>query len=515
MAPRPRPSVERRTLSEVVDGFQLLSCEEVRVLLVRWQVKWRPDTRLGEPYPDESRKRTLASYASTLPGTARTRRTAHRYRFLAQPLRPKACHSLLHILFHTADKSWSNIAGSESVDPAVDLNVELVVDSGVDSGVELGVDLDVIGCQPDRSRLPTSLLAVIANSTQHRALSKHDHRCEPDAMVHLGALSIALLKLPSKSSRVWGTHGSHWFRSDSNWGCDLNNLPFILASAMAFDLSQMTLPCLFDATSDDLDTVNRIGSRSREEEPEIGLRSELDPFRDSDNESNRVKMSDNEQYGRHSTDFNAKARENSNHRARARLGIWEAIELLDTLTERRLQSYVSRKEHLFQTAEAIRRDGKPEWMQAVGLVHELGRLLIIFEGEGQWGANGETFLIGCRFLDTFANNPDFNDPVFSTIYGVYQPRDTLDNVMLSWVHDESDLPEEALAMIRFHSFYHWHREGVYQHVCSETDAEALMAVKVNNPYALYSTHGERVDLEEVSPYYRTLVKKYFPAVLTW
>ena len=34
-----------------------------------------------------------------------------------------------------------------------------------------------------------------------------------------------------------------------------------------------------------------------------------------------------------------------------------------------------------QTAEAIRRDGKPEWMQVAGLVHDLGKLLNFFGSE--------------------------------------------------------------------------------------------------------------------------------------
>lgn len=38
-------------------------------------------------------------------------------------------------------------------------------------------------------------------------------------------------------------------------------------------------------------------------------------------------------------------------------------------------------EHLLQTAEAIRRDGKPDWMQVVGLVHDLGKLLGNFQPE--------------------------------------------------------------------------------------------------------------------------------------
>lgn len=76
--------------------------------------------------------------------------------------------------------------------------------------------------------------------------------------------------------------------------------------------------------------------------------------------------------------------------------------------------------------------------------------------------------MGCKFSEkiiypgTFANNPDSTDPIYSTEFGVYKPQCGLENVMLSWGHDEylyhvlkdqSSLPEEGLAMIRYHSFY--------------------------------------------------------------
>lgn len=34
------------------------------------------------------------------------------------------------------------------------------------------------------------------------------------------------------------------------------------------------------------------------------------------------------------------------------------------------------------------------------------------------------------------NNPDSQDPVYSTEFGVYSPHCGLENVMLSWGHDE-------------------------------------------------------------------------------
>jgi hypothetical protein len=81
-------------------------------------------------------------------------------------------------------------------------------------------------------------------------------------------------------------------------------------------------------------------------------------------------------------------------------------------------------------------------MQVTGLVHDLGKLLFFFGSQGQWDVVGDTFVVGCKFSDkiiypdTFENNPDSRDPVYSTEYGVYKPNCGLDNVLLSWGHDE-------------------------------------------------------------------------------
>ena len=46
------------------------------------------------------------------------------------------------------------------------------------------------------------------------------------------------------------------------------------------------------------------------------------------------------------------------------MGVWKAIEMLGTLVdESDPDTSLGQIEHLLQTAEAIRRDGKPEWMQ--------------------------------------------------------------------------------------------------------------------------------------------------------
>ena len=47
---------------------------------------------------------------------------------------------------------------------------------------------------------------------------------------------------------------------------------------------------------------------------------------------------------------------------------------------------------------------------------------------------------------------------------------------MSWGHDEyvyhvvkDQLPDEALYMLRYHSFYPWHKEGEYTHLTNDVD----------------------------------------------
>jgi inositol oxygenase len=81
--------------------------------------------------------------------------------------------------------------------------------------------------------------------------------------------------------------------------------------------------------------------------------------------------------------------------------------------------------------------------------------------------------------------------------------------------DQSSLPEEALAMIRYHSFYPWHREGAYRHLMNEKDYNYLKAVQAFNPYDLYSKSDGSCTPAKLRPYYEGLINKFFPPVLDW
>jgi len=70
-------------------------------------------------------------------------------------------------------------------------------------------------------------------------------------------------------------------------------------------------------------------------------------------------------------------------------------------------------------------------------------------------------------------------------------------------------------MIRYHSFYPWHREGAYKHLMNEKDEKMLAAVQAFNPYDLYSKSDEPCDIEKLRPYYQNLIAKFFPKQMRW
>jgi len=121
--------------------------------------------------------------------------------------------------------------------------------------------------------------------------------------------------------------------------------------------------------------------------------------------------------------------------------------------------------HAFQTAERIRQvHPDQDWFHLTGLIHDLGKVMAFYD-EPQWAVVGDTFPLGAAFApsivyrqDSFELNPDLTNPRYNSKYGIYEPNCGLDNVIMSWGHDEylyrvlrhnrTTLPDEALYMIR-------------------------------------------------------------------
>ena len=206
--------------------------------------------------------------------------------------------------------------------------------------------------------------------------------------------------------------------------------------------------------------------------------------------------------------------------------VWEAFDFLNQLVDDSdPDTDLDQMQHLLQTSEAIRRDGHPDWMVLVGLMHDMGKVLCLF-GEPQWAVVGDTFPVGCAFSDKvifpefFSENPDNTNSTYNGKFGVYEPNCGLRNVKMSWGHDEyvyqmlkDYLPEEGLYMLRYHSFYAWHREGGYDYLLDDHDQKMLKWVQLFNPYDLYSKNPEPPDWTKLRPYYEDLVSKYLPSTL--
>lgn len=144
--------------------------------------------------------------------------------------------------------------------------------------------------------------------------------------------------------------------------------------------------------------------------------------------------------------------------------------------------------HAFQSAERARLEfPEHDWLHLTALIHDLGKVMA-FYGEPQWAVVGDTFPVGCDWgesivyrQDSFEGNPDGENPLYNTKYGIYEPHCGVDNLMMSWGHDEymyqvlkhnkSTLPEVAMKIIRFHSFYPWHCGGDYEHLAAPQDEE--------------------------------------------
>ena len=209
--------------------------------------------------------------------------------------------------------------------------------------------------------------------------------------------------------------------------------------------------------------------------------------------------------------------------------MWESLDRLNELVDDSdPDTDLPQIQHALQTAEKIRQDGGPDWMQLVGLIHDAGKMLC-FYGEPQWAVVGDTFPVGCAWSDNivypefFALNPDRLRPEFQTELGVYEEGCGLDQVRISWGHDEylyrvlrdSKLPEAALAMVRYHSFYAWHREEAYGRLTNASDAARLESVRAFNVYDLYSKADAAPNVAELRPSYQRLIDAYLPSQIPW
>lgn len=217
------------------------------------------------------------------------------------------------------------------------------------------------------------------------------------------------------------------------------------------------------------------------------------------------------------------------------MGVWEAAELLNHIVDDSDPDLdLPQIWHLLQTAESCR-EMHPEhdWLHLTGFIHDLGKVMLHpdFGELPQWATVGDTFPVGCKHDENiiyhrfFAENPDSRDARYNTTLGVYAEGCGLNQVDMSWGHDEymyrvmvangCTLPPEAHFIVRYHSFYALHSKGAYNHLLDATDRSHLEWLKTFNQHDLYTKSRDRHDLGELKAYYQGLITKYFPDTLRW
>jgi inositol oxygenase len=215
------------------------------------------------------------------------------------------------------------------------------------------------------------------------------------------------------------------------------------------------------------------------------------------------------------------------------LDLWDAMAKLNELIDVSDPDLnLPNVQHLIQSAEAIKADNRPDWMQLVGLIHDLGKMMFVkgCDEDGtsqaeQWGMVGDVFVVGCKLPDTCVYsefnqlNTDMQHEVYGTELGPYHRGCGLDHVDLAWGHDEylyqvlshhpdNKIPEAGMVMIRYHSFYPWHTGGSYDQFTNVKDEQYKEWIKDFNQYDLYTKSQKIYDLNEVRDYYEPIAEKY-------
>ena len=218
--------------------------------------------------------------------------------------------------------------------------------------------------------------------------------------------------------------------------------------------------------------------------------------------------------------------------------IKNALDLLETfIDESDPDVDVENVYHAFQTAESIRKANQNlDWFALVGLIHDLGKVMSVW-GEPQWLVVGDTFPVGCKFDESIVFNESFNcntdtyDNRYNTKFGIYNEHCGLENLVMSWGHDEymyrvlrrnkATLPDEGMNMIRYHSFYPWHTSNAYGHLTNDYD-ETVTKKWVNefNKHDLYSKVDDIIDKTKMEALWKEIyeplcVKYNIGGILLW
>jgi inositol oxygenase len=184
--------------------------------------------------------------------------------------------------------------------------------------------------------------------------------------------------------------------------------------------------------------------------------------------------------------------------------------------------------HAYQTAERIRKkypDNKE--FQLIGLIHDIGKVLYYFN-EPSWAVVGDTYVLGCAFPKSIVYYDTLKEvsPNTNTNTGIYNEKCGLDNLILSYGHDEylymvlkgnsnHCISDKYMDVIRYHSFYPWHTNNEYRQFMNDKDFVTLQNVREFNNFDLYSKEDNIHITQKTKEYYNTILDEYFFGELNW
>ena len=177
------------------------------------------------------------------------------------------------------------------------------------------------------------------------------------------------------------------------------------------------------------------------------------------------------------------------------------------------------------------------WLILLGLIHDLGKVLVLpeFGCFPEHFSVGDIYPLGCKFQESniyykeeyFKKSIDYENEMYRTDDGVYRKNCGFNNVEMTMSHDYyfanvlkksfTLLPDEAIYIIRFHSFYPWHtphnKIRGYTNLANIRDWINLPLLKLFQKNDLYSKSTILPDVEKLEDYYKKLIKRYIPFAL--
>lgn len=155
---------------------------------------------------------------------------------------------------------------------------------------------------------------------------------------------------------------------------------------------------------------------------------------------------------------------------------------------------ISIRSFLFSMAEEARKCGHPDWFQLIALIHDLGRVIKLIDKTSikdfqdyDWTIAIMSRVVGCNpsqstsFKEFSYLRSDSNDSRYNTNLGIYHEGCGIENLLLTWTgqeylysmlkHNEVELPDEGLAIIRYFLLNEWHTHNEFQSLQSFDDED--------------------------------------------